>query len=178
MGSMIFNKTFVSLLTILSIFLVGCFIISSGTHGSLKGYQYMITKNHLDSAVIYVIKNNPKIYRDTNNINYVIEEKDGKIDTTIDTYYNDGKTYLTIKIKTEKGQCEYTFRYYGSEEDWKIASTSEISICYAYDETGIGGSEGNGEIDEQKLKYLTAVFEKELVEKVDKKLNRVHFDKE
>ncbi|MES2656177.1 MAG: hypothetical protein V4620_11350 [Bacteroidota bacterium] len=168
------NKILVCL-TILIPFLTGCFI-GAGTHGSLKGYQYSTTKDKLDSAVMFVIKNNPNINRNTNNVNYIVDQTDGKNDTIIDNYYNDGKSYLTIKIKTDKGQNEYTFRYYGGEEDWKTATTSEIFICYAYDELRKGGSEGNGGIDSKTLKHLTEIFEKELVSNIDKQLNLTHIN--
>ncbi len=157
--------------------LTGCFI-GAGTHGSLKGYQYATTKEKLDSAVMFVIKNNPNIYRDPTNSNYIIDQTNGKNDTIVDNYYNDGKSYVTIKIKTDKGQTEYTFRYYGGEEDWKIATTSEIFICYAYDELRKGGSEGNGGVDRKTLKHLTEVFERELVKNIDKRLNLAHIETE
>jgi hypothetical protein len=83
---------------------------------------------------------------------------------------------VSIKIKTQKGQCNYTFRYYGGEEHWKTSKTSEIFICWAYDEFGKGGSEGNGGVDSKTLNYLTGVFEKELVSNIDKKLNLIHID--
>ena len=165
------------LFIVISTLLSSCFI-GAGTHGSLKGYKYPTTKDKLDSAVMLVIKNNPNIYRDTNNVNYIIDQTNGKNDTIIDNYYNDGINYLTIKIKTEKGQNEYTFRYYGGEEDWKTAATSEIFICYAYDEFGKGGSEGNGGVDSKTLKHLTEVFERELVSNIDKQLNLTHIETE
>src|SRR5690606_7917088 len=168
-------QTFIS--TILTTILSGCFI-GAGTHGSLKGYQYSITKDKLDTAVMFVIKNNPNIYRDTIGNKIFANVGNGKQDTIIDNSYNDGHEYVTIKIKTNKGQCEYTFRYYGGEEYWKTAKTSEIFICYAYDESNKGGSEGNGGVDSEILKHLTDVFEKELVSNVDKKLNMKHSDTE
>ncbi len=156
--------------------LSGC--LGAGTHGSLKGYRYPTTKQKLDSAVMFVIKNNPNIYRDTNNVNYIIDQTNGKNDTVIDNYYNDGKSYLTIKIKTDKGQNEYTFRYDGGEKDWKTATTAGIFICYAYNELGKGGNESNGGVDSKTLQYLTDVFEKELVHKIDTQLNLTHSETE
>jgi len=172
-------KTTINILIfiIISTSLTSCFI-GAGTHGSLKGYCYSTTKDKLDSVVNYVIKTNPNIYRDTTNVNFIINKTNGKNDTIIDNYYNDGKSYLTIKIKTDKGQNEYTFRYYGGEEDWKTATTSEIFICYAYDEYGKGGSEGNGGVDKKTLNHLTEVFEKELISNIDKQLNLTHIDTE
>ncbi len=160
---------------ILSACLTGC-LIGAGTHGSLKGYQYPVTKDKLDSAVMYVIKNNQNIYRDTIGNKILAEVGDGKQDTIIDNSWNDGHEYVSIKIKTAKGNCEYTFRYYGGKEDWDTAKTSEIFICWAYDEFDKGGSEGNGGVDSKTLKYLTEVFEKELVANIDKKINLTHIE--
>ncbi len=135
-------------------------------------------KDNLDSAVTYVIKSNENIIRDTVGNKILAYVGNGKQDTIIDNSYNDGHTYVTLKIKTDKGQCDYIFRYYGSEEDWKRAKTSEIFICYAYDEYGQGGSEGNGGVGSKTLKHLTEVFEKELVVKVDEKLHLTHSETE
>ncbi len=162
---------------ILAASLTGCFI-GAGTHGSLKGYQYQTTKDKLDSAVMYVIKNNPNIYRDTIGNKFLADVGNGKQDTIIDNSYNDGHEYVSIKIKTEKGQCGYTFRYYGGEDHWKTSKTSEIFICWAYDEFGKGGSEGNGGVESKTLNHLTELFEKELVSNIDKKLNLTHIDTE
>lgn len=165
------------LFIVLATSLTGCFI-GAGTHGSLKGYQYQTTKDKLDSAVLNVIKTNPNIYRDTIGNKILTYVGNGKQDTIVDNSYNDGHEYLTIKIKTEKGQCEYTFRYYGGEDHWKTSITSEIFICYAYDEFGKGGNEGNGGVESKILSHLTEVFEKELVSNIDKKLNLTHIDTE
>jgi hypothetical protein len=163
------------LFIILATSITGCFI-GAGTHGSLKGYQYQTKKDKLNRVVMYVIKNNPKICRDTIGSKFLANVGNGKQDTIIDNSYNDGHEYVSIKIKTQKGQCNYTFRYYGDEEHWKISKTSEIFICWAYDEFGKGGSEGNGGVDSKTLNYLTGVFEKELVSNIDKKLNLIHID--
>jgi hypothetical protein len=156
--------------------------MGAGTHGSLKGYKYQTTKDKLEIAVMTTIETNKNIerenLRDPQNFNYVTYDKAGKKDTVFDNYYNDGTNYLTLKIKTNKGQCEYTFRYYGGEEEWKTSSTSEIFICYAYDEQRRGGSEGNGGVDSDVLNHLTDVFEKELVKNIDKHLNLTHIDTE
>ena len=171
------KKISLLLLTNFSACLTGCFI-GAGTHGSLKGYKYQTTKDKLDSSVMYLMKNNPNIYHDTIGNKILADVGNCKQDTIIDNSYNDGHNYVTIKIKTDKGQCEYTFRYYGSEEDWKTSKTSEIFICWAYNEYGKGGSEGNGGVDIKTLKHLTEVFEKELVDKIDKKLNLTHIETE
>ena len=98
--------------------------------------------------------------------------------TIFDHSYNDGHEYVGIIIKTDKGECKYTFRYYGGIEDWKSSKISEIFICWAHDEFGKGGSEGNGGVDRKTLEYLTEIFEKELVANIDKKLKLTHIDTE
>ena len=52
-----------------------------------------------------------------------------------------------------------------------------ISIAYAYDENDRGGSEGNGGVTWYKpflKKKLIDVFEKEFIEKIDRKLGVKH----
>jgi len=166
------------LVFILTISLIGCFI-GGGTHGSIKGYHYATTKDQLEKAVMTVIKNNKNIYRDTIK-NYTIDITNGKHDTIIDDYYNDGKNYVTIKIKIADKENEYTFRYYGDEEYWKVSTSSEIFICYAYDKNGNGGSEGHNsfKFKQQLKKEFTNVFESEFVNKIDKVLNLTHSETE
>ena len=171
------KKIILFLFVVAAICLTSCFI-GAGTHGSLKGYRYQTTKSKLDSAVMYVIKNNQTIYRDTVGNKILANVGNGKQDTIIDNSWNDGHEYVSIKIKTDKGNCEYTFRYYGGQEDWDTAKASEIFICWAYDESRKGGSEGNGGVDSKTLKYLTNVFEKEFVNEIDKKLKLTHIETE
>jgi hypothetical protein len=164
-------------LIVLLISLTGCFL-GAGTHGSIKTYHYSTTKDKLEIAVSTVIKSNSNIYPDTikNNIIYIT---DCKNDTIPNDFYNDGKAYVTFEIKVGDLDNEYTFRYSGSKEDWKTSSTSEISICYIYDEKGNGGSEGNGNFDKTPSdikKKMIALFETEFVNRVDKELNLKHTD--
>ncbi|HRO76794.1 MAG TPA: hypothetical protein PLP27_11670, partial [Crocinitomicaceae bacterium] len=149
-------------------------IMGAGTHGSLKGYSYSTSKYDLENAINSDIDKNSKITKIIDEQSYTISVKEnGDFDTTINEDYV--KSYTTIKIKTTKGENKYTFRFYGNEEDWN-KNTSEIFICYAYDEFGKGGSEGNGGIDNKRLKYLTNVFEKELIKKIDEELRQKHIE--
>lgn len=152
--------------------------MSGGTHGSLKAYNYETSKDKLENAVKSVIENSPNIYPDTMK-NYMIDVTDGngKHDTIDNNYYNEGKTYVTITIKVGDIKNEYIFRYYGSEEEWKTSSRSGISICYAYDKDGQGGSEGTGGLEWNKAelkKNLTNLFETEFINKIDKELKIGH----
>jgi hypothetical protein len=148
-------------------------IMGAGSHGSLKGYRYSTTKYNLENAINSVINNNSNIIKIIDEGSYTISVKqNGDFDTTINEDYV--KKYMSIKIKTAKGETKYTFRFYGGEDYWIKENTSEIFICYAYDELGKGGSEGNGGIDNKRLKYLTDIFERELVKKIDEELQIEH----
>lgn len=132
------------------------FCSTAGTHGSMGGYKYPISKDSLESAINQVIIENEHIER--------------SLSDTSD-YYNTGG-YITININ-KKEQREYTFRFYGGEEHWKSnPSQSEIFICYAM-HNGYAQSEGNDVSDELK-EQLVAFFEKEFIQHLDKKLGIKH----
>jgi hypothetical protein len=133
-------------------------MFGAGTHGQLRRYRYSIPKNKLELAVIKLIEKNPIIYRDTIN-------KD---------YYNDGITYLTIKIKNKEIENEYVFRYYGDQEGWKNSTNSEIFICYAYDKYGKGGSDGSGNFTREQKKELIDAFNKFFIDQLDSALSIHH----
>lgn len=145
---------------VITFFLFSCNMIGAGTHGSLKGYRYVIPKEKLESALMNLINNDPNIYRDTTNRDY----------------YNDGKTYLTIKINNNEIENEYTIRYYGNQEDWQGSQSSGIFICYAYDKYGRGGDQENGKTTMELKKELINVFEVFFINKLDKKLDIKHIE--
>ncbi|RWY52483.1 hypothetical protein EPL05_11300 [Mucilaginibacter gilvus] len=156
--------------------MTGCFI-SAGTHGSLKEYKYAIKKEKLQQAIMKVIKSSSNIYRDTSldkSSNPPTNSASSGDQSTGDNYYNDVENYVTIKITSGQEVNEYTFRYYGDEEDWKTSSNSEIFICYAFDKNHKGGSDCNGGVTKEMLKEFTDIFEKEFISKVDLELNLSH----
>jgi hypothetical protein len=108
---------------------------SGGTHGSIKRYQYPVTKSELEKAVMAVLQSDSNVYRDTIR-NYIIDVTDGKSDTLENNYYNDGTNYLTLHIKTPDNIMEYTIRYSGDSMTWANSKISEIFICYIYDGKG------------------------------------------
>jgi hypothetical protein len=163
------------ILIILIIVLKGCGF-SGGTHGSIKDYQYSVTKSELEKAVMAVLQTNSNVYRDTIR-NYIIDVTDGKSDTIENNYYNDGTNYLTLHIKTLVDIMEYTIRYYADSMTWANSQTSEIFICYIYDGKGNGGSEGNGkwrQTSGSKQKKMINLFETEFINKLDRELNQKH----
>ena len=164
-----------NILIILTAILTGCGF-GVGSHGSIKGYQYPVTKSELEKAVMTVLQNKTNVYRDTIR-NYMIDVTNGKNDTIENNYYNDGKNYLTIHIKTSDNLTDYTFRYLGDSLTWANSPTSEIFICYIYDTKGNGGSEGNGKWGQTSSSTQTIMinlFEKEFIDKLDKELNKKH----
>jgi hypothetical protein len=122
------------------------------------------------------LKNSGNIKRDS--VDHIILDltKKDTVDTVHNNYYNDGIRYLTIYITKDNVLYEYTFHYYGTDEYWETSTESSISLVYAYDGKGNGGSEGNdGFKGELKLrKKLTSIFESEFITKVDKQLGKSH----
>ena len=157
------------------------FIFSAcGTHGSIKGYQYPTKKENLQQAIMKVIKNNSNIKRDT-SLDYLGSSPlldHGDNYSAGDNYYNDIKHYVTLTITSGQDINDYTFRYYGPDEDWETFNNSEIFICYAWDKNHKGGSEGDGGITRKMTKQFTAIFEKEFIDKVDQELGLTHIDAE
>ena len=146
------------------------------THGSIKHYEYTADKYKLQEVVEKVIRDNKNIILDTTN-NYFIDKTNQRNDTVRNNYYNDGDRYVTINIKSTDGMNEYIFQYSGDKAYWDTARKSDISIAYAYDQDGNGGSEGNGGINwyNWNLKEkLLAPFERELISNIDKALKQKH----
>ena len=93
-----------------------------------------------------------------------------------DSAENDGKRYLTIYITKNDIEYEYTFQYPGTEDEWANSKESVISIAYAYDDKGNGGSDGHGDFNFHWFlkRHLTGIFEGEFIDKVDKRLGKKH----
>jgi len=172
---MLQNRFVIIVLICCGAILTGCFI-SAGTHGSIKGYQYATKKENLQRAVMAVIKSNSNIYRDTSldhlGSSPLLSNQGASGDQSAgDNYYNDIKNYVTIKITSGRDTNEYTFRYYGDDEDWKTSPNSELFICYAFDKDRKGGSEGDGKVTKEMAKQFTDVLEKEFIKKINEKLS-------
>ena len=148
--------------------------LTAGTHGSIKAYDYSVSKNVLQKAIEKVIAESADIHRDSTK-NYIIDVTNGKNDTIIDNQYNDGIEYLTINIDNNgkgKGTNKYIFQY-GTEGNEDTAKTSFISIAYGYDKNGHGGIDGNGGVAWYRpflKKKLINLFEEKLINRIDKEL--------
>src|SRR5215831_1818371 len=70
---------------------------------AVKGYKYATTKENLETAVNKVIANNPNIYHESIkvDIDSLLKKAEAEA-TSVDSakFYNDGKNYVTIKIKS------------------------------------------------------------------------------
>ena len=175
------------LLVIFIVALSGCWYLSiSEGHGSIKAYKFPVTKFELEKAVDSVLKKNMDVkrvityyYYSYDSINKVTSEA---MDSTkgsvkvFDSAENDGKRYLTIYITKNDIEYEYTFQYPGTEDDWANSKESVISIAYAYDDKGNGGSDGHGDFNFHWFlkRQLTGIFEGEFIDKVDKRLGKKH----
>jgi hypothetical protein len=159
-------------------YIFGCDQISAGS-GSLVTYSFATSKQRLEAAVLKVIAENNNIYREPETsqeykdmYKEVIKERNRKnrdlqVDTNYVDYYNDGKTYLTIKLKDY--DYEFTFRYYGDEKEWKSSPRSEFFIVYAFNKYRKGGGY-NDNLDPSFIKELTNVFEQQFANKVESEL--------
>lgn len=169
---------FTGTLILLTLLFAGC-----GSAEAIKGYHYATTKDNLEKAVRVAIKSNPNIYHNSiqenklDSIMAVAEREHSRADSAL--YYNDGKHYVTIKIKKGEEEIVYIFRYLGDEQYWKTSSSSEIFISEVHDERGNSLSQGhneNGEFSSKMAKDFTDLFEAELVSKIDKELSLKHTD--
>jgi hypothetical protein len=145
---------------------MGC--LTGGTHGSLKAFKFSVPKSILQNKVEEVINQNPKI---------AIAPITG---TFTSQYYNDGIRYVSINIADSEDSLEYVFQYSGTDVDWDTSKTSTISIAYAFDQAGNGGSEGSNNFkwyNSKAKQRLVSVFEKELVSPLRQKLSNSNMKK-
>lgn len=145
---------------LLPFMMAGC--LTGGTHESIKYYEYNVPKPILEKVVKQIIAGSGTI----------------KQDTAYD-YYNNDTTYVSVSIKYDDVDNNYIFQYGGDKEYWDTSKTSSISIAYAYNKDGEGGSEGNGGVKwyNYKLKrQLTEPLEKELIVKIDSALGIKHVE--
>jgi hypothetical protein len=136
--------------------------LGGGTHGSIKSYQYPVTKHELQKAIQNIFKNDTIVRRDFRG-----------------DYYNDTENYITMTISSNSNKYEYTFRFLGDSMTWATSKNSEIFLCYIYDDKGNGGSIGNGKFKATKpeiQKDMIMVFDTFFVKKLDKELNQKHGD--
>lgn len=164
-----FSRLYV-LFFLITIQLYSC--LTAGTHGSIKSYDFPVSKKNLQKAVEKVITESTDIQRDTAK-NYMVDITNGKNDTIINDRYNDGQNYVTIKIETKVNRREggeYTFQYVGDKKDWDTLKTSTLSIAYAYDENNNGGSKENVRLTPSVREKLTSLFESKFIDRIKKEL--------
>jgi len=158
----------------------------AGTHGGIIAYCYPVNKHELEKAVDSVLekcqdvkRSMPYFYYSYDSVNKSTSES---IDSTIgsvkvfDSAYNDGKRYITINIAQDGKLYDYSFQYSGYETDWDTAKNSVISVTYAWDDNGNGGSDGHGDFNFKwgLKRRLTKLFEDRFIERVDKQLGKHH----
>lgn len=169
-----------------ALLLISCEMISAG-HGGFSTYSFEVKKKNLETAIMKVIETDSNFYREpevsqeykdiykeiTKERNK--ENPDLQVDTNYLDYYNDGKNYITIKIKNT--DYKFTFRYIGDEEYWNNSTNSQFYIVYMRDEYNRGGGYKD-KLEPQFVDKLTNVFETEFVQKVSKELGIAYSKKE
>ena len=135
--------------------------MTGGTHGSIKAYEYPVSKSVLERAVWKVIATNSDIKRDT------IYQNDG----IKYGYYNDSINYISFVITKEGLVNDYTFRYAGDSIYYDTSKVSALSIAYAWDKNTNGGHEG---VSGKVKKELVNLFETEFINKIDDELHLKH----
>jgi hypothetical protein len=174
--------------------LLSWLLLSSSGCGSaeaIKSYSYATTKYNLEKAVISVINSNPHIIVDTTETKVIVRRNPNNPNDTSTVIKNLSEIYgkdsadvaanfngvIKIKIKLGEIDNDYTFRYLGDEQYWKSSKSSAIFIQNVTDKHGNMVSQGkneNGEFDNKMAKKSTALFEREVVSKIDKELNLKH----
>jgi hypothetical protein len=147
--------------------------IEGGTHGSISEYCYAVRQSDLRLAVDKTIElNSAVLQRGDTTRSVLIYLQDGRADTVLSNHPN-SLAYTDVRIVHENSVYEYRVQYVGTELSWDTSKTSCLSLAYAFDEEGRGGSNGDGGISwstpllKQKL---LAVFEKEFIQKIDSAL--------
>lgn len=161
-----------------SFFLSGCEMLSAG-HGGFTSYSFEVKKKELETAIMKVIQTDSNFYREPevsqeykDIYNEITEERnkenpDIQVNTNYVDYYNDGKNYVTIKIKNI--DYKFTFRYIGDQEYWNNSTNSQFYIVYMHDQYN-GGGGYKDKLEPQLINKLTNAFEIEFVQKVSKEL--------
>ena len=143
---------FTSLLLIIYLKISSC--LTAGTHGSLDAYTFPVNKYILQKTV------NDMFAKDSGLIRSPIT------DSFTSKYYNDGERYLTVKIRSGQELNEYIFQYTGDKAYWDTSKTSEISLAYAIDTNGDGGSKESNDISVKLHHHLIRVFKAEFIDKI------------
>lgn len=121
-----------------------------------------------------IVRRNPDNPNDTSTVIINLSDFHGRDSASIAA---SEKAVIRIKIKAGEIENDYTFRYLGDEQFWKISKSSEIFIQKAVDKYGnsiFQGENENGEFKTKMAKDFTSLFEIEVISKIDKELNLKH----
>ena len=153
-----------------------------GSAEAIKMYVYETKKVNLEKAVMKVINNNPNIHID--NTDTVEKKADSALFaksrwTSADSasYYDSVHGWLGLTIKAGESDIYYLCRYRGERPYWETSPVSAIFISTAHDKNGNAVYQGQNEHGEFSSKFandLIDLFEKELVNKLDKELHLEH----
>ena len=162
-----------------------------GSAKAIKVYNYPITKDNLEKTVLKVLKSNPHIVMDTAKSKVRVRRNPNNLDDTSTVLINLSdfhspdsaqvaaffKRYIKFKIKVEQIENYYEFHFLGDEKYWKSSPSSAILLSEVRDKHGNSISQGhneNGQFYTKMAKEFTALFEREVISKIDKELNLQH----
>lgn len=169
----------ISKLTILWIFACCqlCSCIDPGTHGSIGKYCYPVKHEALRYSIDRIIEDDNDVIenRDTTKRYINVLRDDGISDSILHQHPN-SHAYVDIRIIHDINLFTYRIHYIGSQKDWDTSQTSCLSIAYAFDSDGRGGSEGDGGVNKSSTlkKQLKDLFEHEVIARVDSALGVDH----
>lgn len=114
----------------------------AGTHGSLGGYSYDVSKDSLESAIKWTIDD---------DVNITELEIDG----------GEG-TYMKILIDGD-AQYYFVYRFYGNEDEWAL-SINKSRIFITSFRVGEGGFKNEREISRKDRKLANRIFNEYFIE--------------
>jgi hypothetical protein len=164
---------------------------SCGDATAVKVYNYKTTKENLEKAVTKVVEGNPNIVLDTTRATVIVRRNPndkndtstitinlsdfhGKDSAQVAAFY---KGQFKVSIKSGNSMSYFTLRYIGDEQSWKSSTTSAIFISEATDGLSNKISQGhneNGQFKSKPAQELAKMFERNVVDNVDKELQINH----
>ena len=187
--------TVIRLLILVGIYVLVSVFMGCGSAEAIKSYRYSTKKVNLQNAVTKVLKENPNIYVDMSEPKIKVRRhpENPYSDTTtkminasdyhdvhgVDSidFFESLKAAIKIKIKVGEIENDYVFRYQGDRYYWEKSTTSAIFISYAQDKFGNELEQGHnekGQFNSKLAKEFTDLFEKEVINKIDRQLNLKH----
>lgn len=123
----------------------------SATHDSLKSYEFSMTREELEERLFQTIKSNP-------NMTLNLRDSTGTVKESLH-YYAD------ISVEGKREEYQFSISYYNKDGLWDDTTKSEVSLIGAFDKAN---RTGGYKIENTDVEKLIAVFESQVINKVEK----------